>query len=99
MIRYALRVQYIGKNYAGSQLQLENGRPVKGLPTIQGELEKALGTLIKNSESWCEVRKDLPKGKDLKDETLRNRRCERSESGVNEQILDLTGGNRLNVVH
>ena len=54
MIRYALRVQYIGKNYAGSQLQLKNGKPIEGLPTIQGELEKALGTLIKNSASRCE---------------------------------------------
>lgn len=45
-MRYALKVQYIGKNYAGSQLQLENGKPIEGLPTIQGELEKALCTLI-----------------------------------------------------
>ena len=45
-MRYALKVQYIGKNYAGSQLQLENGKPVKGISTIQGELEKALCTLI-----------------------------------------------------
>ena len=45
-MRYALRVQYIGKNYAGSQLQLENGEPVKGLSTIQEELENALCTLI-----------------------------------------------------
>lgn len=45
-MRYALKVQYIGKNYAGSQLQLENGKPIEGLPTIQGELEKALSTLI-----------------------------------------------------
>jgi len=43
-MRYALRVQYIGKNYAGSQLQLEAGREI--LPTIQGELEKAISTLI-----------------------------------------------------
>lgn len=54
MIRYALRVQYIGKNYAGSQLQLENGKPIEGLPTIQGELEKALSTLIRISDSRCE---------------------------------------------
>lgn len=45
-MRYALKVQYIGKNYAGSQLQLENGQPVEGISTIQGELEKALCTLI-----------------------------------------------------
>ncbi len=38
-MRYALKVQYIGKNYAGSQLQPDR-------PTIQEELEKALGTLI-----------------------------------------------------
>ncbi|MBR6098148.1 tRNA pseudouridine(38-40) synthase TruA [bacterium] len=49
-MRYALRVQYIGKNYAGSQLQLENGEPIDGLPTIQGELEKALGTLIRKKD-------------------------------------------------
>ena len=48
-MRYALRVQYIGKNYAGSQLQLENGKPVKGISTIQYELEKALSTLIKTN--------------------------------------------------
>lgn len=46
-MRYALRVQYIGKNYAGSQLQLEKGEPVKGISTIQYELEKAISTLIK----------------------------------------------------
>ncbi len=37
-MRYALKVQYIGKNYAGSQLQ-------PNLPTIQEELEKAICTL------------------------------------------------------
>ena len=44
-MRYALSVQYIGKNYSGSQIQMENGRELN-LPTIQGELEKALRTLI-----------------------------------------------------
>ncbi len=48
-MRYAFRVQYIGKNYAGSQLQLCNGKPIAN-PTIQGELEKALCTLIKVKE-------------------------------------------------
>ena len=52
-MRYALRVQYIGKNYAGSQLQLENGKPIEGLVTIQEELEKVLSTLTKNSKSRC----------------------------------------------
>ena len=43
-MRYALQVQYVGKNYAGSQIQFENGME-KAL-TIQGELEKALRTSI-----------------------------------------------------
>ena len=43
-MRYALKVQYKGKNYAGSQIQFENGEPIKE-PTVQGELEKALSTL------------------------------------------------------
>lgn len=44
-MRYTLQVQYIGKNYAGSQIQFENGVEIS-TPTIQGELEKALCTLI-----------------------------------------------------
>lgn len=43
--RYAFEIQYIGKNYAGSQIQFENGEEISA-PTIQGELEKALSTLI-----------------------------------------------------
>ena len=44
-MRYAISVQYIGKNYSGSQIQFENGELID-TPTIQGELEKALSTLI-----------------------------------------------------
>ena len=44
-MRYALKVQYKGKNYAGSQIQFEDGKQIDA-PTIQGELEKALSTLI-----------------------------------------------------
>lgn len=44
-MRYAFSVQYIGKNYSGSQIQFENGKQIDA-PTIQGELEKALSTLI-----------------------------------------------------
>lgn len=47
-MRYTLQVQYIGKNYAGSQIQFENGKEIE-TPTVQGELEKALGTLIKSN--------------------------------------------------
>ena len=43
--RYAFQIQYIGKNYAGSQIQFENGDEIDA-PTIQGTLEKALSTLI-----------------------------------------------------
>ena len=44
-MRYAIQVHYIGKNFAGSQIQFENGKEID-TPTIQGELEKALRTLI-----------------------------------------------------
>ena len=49
-MRYILKVQYRGKGYAGSQIQLENGEPIT-TPTIQGELEKALSTLIKDGRN------------------------------------------------
>ena len=45
-MRYALDVQYRGKYYSGSQIQFENGEPIDE-PTIQGELEKAISTLIR----------------------------------------------------
>ena len=48
-MRYKLKVQYIGKNYAGSQIQFENGKELDK-PTIQGELEKAISTLIKSDK-------------------------------------------------
>jgi len=44
-MRYAVQVQYVGKNYAGSQIQFEFGEQIS-TPTIQGELEKAISTLI-----------------------------------------------------
>ena len=50
-MRYALDVQYCGKNYAGSQIQYENGEQIKE-PTIQGELERVISTLIRVSR--CE---------------------------------------------
>lgn len=44
MTRYAIKIDYIGKKYSGSQIQAGEGKnaPV----TIQSELEKALCTLI-----------------------------------------------------
>ncbi len=49
-MRYAFQVQYIGKNYSGSQIQFENGIQ-SDFPTVQGELEKALSTLIRGKTS------------------------------------------------
>lgn len=43
MKRYAIEIQYLGKNYAGSQIQRGRNNSPK---TIQSELEKALSTLI-----------------------------------------------------
>lgn len=63
-MRYTFRVQYIGKNYAGSQLQLCNGKPIE-TPTIQGELEKALCTLIK-CDSRCDAEKNRNTNRPIK---------------------------------
>lgn len=49
-MRYALDVQYRGKNYAGSQIQFDGGQEIE-TPTIQGEIEKALRTLIKSGSN------------------------------------------------
>ena len=52
-MRYALDVQYRGKAYAGSQIQFENGKQIEE-PTIQGELERALSTLINGGRNIAE---------------------------------------------
>lgn len=49
-MRYKLQVQYIGKRYAGSQIQFRNGKEIDS-PTIQGELEKALKILTIGSNA------------------------------------------------
>ena len=46
-MRYALDVQYIGKNYSGSQILYEGGKEID-IPTIQGEIEKAICTLLES---------------------------------------------------
>lgn len=84
-MRYTLQVQYIGKNYAGSQIQFENGREIE-TPTIQGELEKALCTLI------CGNRCEAGVGSRERNEqsgTLQNRRYDRNDSEGNEAICGL----------
>ncbi len=55
MTRYALTVQYIGKRYSGSQIQFKDGKEIAE-PTIQGELEKALSTLIKSGNTKDKTR-------------------------------------------
>lgn len=45
-MRYALDVQYRGKNYDGSQIQFENGKEIG--KTIQGEIEKVICTLLES---------------------------------------------------
>ena len=89
-MRYALDVQYRGKCYAGSQIQYKNGVQITE-PTIQGEIEKALSTLIIGKKR-CEVLQDFGQSKKLEDETLRSRRCERNESEGNKAISDCIGG-------
>ena len=71
-MRYALLVQYIGKNYYGSQLQLKAGKESK--PTIQGELEKALCTLIYGANN-CPI--------DNKNRSIKTIFSGRTDSGVN----------------
>lgn len=44
MSRYAFLIQYQGKNYAGSQIQLDPNGKEQPTPTIQGLLEKAICT-------------------------------------------------------
>lgn len=87
-MRYALQVHYIGKNYAGSQIQFRNGKHIE-LPTIQGELEKAICTLIigKRCDAGIGSRERNEHGK-----TLRNRLCEGNESERSGAISDCTGG-------
>lgn len=54
-MRYAIQVHYIGKNFAGSQIQFENGKEIE-TPTIQGELEKAICTLIYGKKAKSDIR-------------------------------------------
>ncbi len=45
MTRYSFLIQYQGKNYGGSQIQFDEDGMERPIPTIQGELEKAICTL------------------------------------------------------
>ena len=49
--RWAIDVEYLGKNFSGSQIQCESLSQARinnpEIRTVQGELEKALCTLIK----------------------------------------------------
>lgn len=63
-MRYALKVQYVGKNYAGSQIQFENGKE-REFPTIQGELEKAICTMIYGGKSHSNIDSNAEMGKQI----------------------------------
>lgn len=51
MKKYSIKIEYIGKNYSGSQIQ--RGTTTQHHPqTVQGELEKALSTLIADTKKY-----------------------------------------------
>ena len=88
-MRYAFQVQYVGKNYAGSQIQFEGGEQIV-TPTIQGELEKALCTLIfaKKCKYTQNLQKGLSKDDSNEDKRKNNRPIKtvfsgRTDRGVN----------------
>jgi len=88
-MRYAFQVQYVGKNYAGSQIQFENGEQIV-TPTIQGELEKALCTLIfaKKCKYTQNLQEGLSKDDSNEDKRKNNRPIKtvfsgRTDRGVN----------------
>ena len=88
-MRYAFQVQYVGKNYAGSQIQFENGEQIV-TPTIQGELEKALCTLIfaKKCKYTQNLHEDLSIDNFVEDKRKNNRPIKtvfsgRTDRGVN----------------
>jgi tRNA pseudouridine38-40 synthase len=70
LTRYALTIEYIGKDYSGSQIQ-----PNKS--TVQGELEKALSTLI------GEKGKQNPKLPDSNKRQIKTIFSGRTDKGVN----------------
>ena len=56
--KYSFKVSYVGKNYAGSQIQrVKNGVSPK---TIQEEIEKAIRTLIPTSQESDKITKKRP---------------------------------------
>lgn len=83
--KYAIKVEYIGKNYAGSQLQ------PRGIVTIQSELEKALSTLI--PESHLKNKGDS----DIKKKRIKTVFSGRTDKGVNSkgQIVHIELNNSL----
>lgn len=58
--KYTIKVEYIGKNYAGSQIQ------PRGIVTVQSELEKALSTLILGSKFKKDKDTDIKKERPIK---------------------------------
>lgn len=74
--KYAIRVEYIGKNYAGSQIQRVVSNKTQP-NTIQLEIEKALCTLICNkSRKKCGV-------EEIKERPIKTVFSGRTDKGVN----------------
>lgn len=57
-MRYSFLIQYVGKNYAGSQIQFDKNGEMISIPTIQGELEKAICTLIYGADFISPITKN-----------------------------------------
>ena len=77
MKRYAIKLEYIGKNYAGSQLQAGEGK--RAPKTIQSELENALSTLIGDANNP----KNNPTGIQNSKKRIKTVFSGRTDKGVN----------------
>ena len=87
-MRYALDVQYRGKNYDGSQIQFEGGKEIGN--TIQGELERALRTLIcvsrcepESGDGSLPSRAKTTAGKNANNRPIKTIFSGRTDKGVN----------------
>src|SRR5574344_1413101 len=74
-MRYSFLIQYVGKNYAGSQIQFDKKGEMISIPTVQGELEKAICTLIYGADFISPITKN--------NRPIRTIFSGRTDSGVN----------------
>lgn len=78
--RYAITIEYIGKNYSGSQKQGVNGNKIP--KTIQSELENALSTLIGGQAEGNNPKNPKYKAQNSK-EKIKTIFSGRTDAGVN----------------